>query len=59
LLVYLNKKSYTGEYIEFGELLSDSNTTTKLEESDIPYKIENNIIYIPEDAFDKAIYCCT
>lgn len=58
-IIYSTQKEYTGEYVKFGELLSDSNTTTRLEESSIPFKIEDNIIYIPEDAFDKAIYCCT
>lgn len=52
------KKEYTGEYVEWGER-TDSNTTELLEKNKIPYKIKDGIIYIPEDAFDKAINCCS
>lgn len=52
------EKEYTGEYVEWGEE-TDSNTTELLKKNNIPYEIRNGIIYIPEDAFDKAIYCCS
>ncbi|GAB3068561.1 hypothetical protein [Virgibacillus ainsalahensis] len=52
------QKEYSGEYIEWGEQ-TNSNATELLEENNIPYEIRNGIIYIPEDAFDKAIYCCS
>jgi len=51
------QKEYSGEYIEWGERGS-SNATDLLEENNIPYEIRNGVIYIPENAFDKAIYCC-
>jgi len=51
------QKVYTGEYTEWGEK-TNSNATELLENHDIPYEIRNEIIYIPEDAFNKAIYCC-
>ncbi|GEM00818.1 hypothetical protein SAMN05421839_10274 [Halolactibacillus halophilus] len=58
-LLFLDyKKEYTGDYAEWGELLKESNATELLEDNNIPYKIKDGIIYIPEDAFDKAIYCC-
>jgi len=52
------KNEYTGEYIEWGEK-TNSNVAELLENNDILYEIRGGIIYIPEDAFDKAIYCCT
>nr|WP_328701065.1 hypothetical protein [Aquibacillus kalidii] len=52
------QKSYNGEYIQWGD--SEKTVDTKsLEDSNIPYKIKNGRVYIPEDAFDKAIYCCS
>ncbi|MFC5611458.1 hypothetical protein [Metabacillus niabensis] len=52
------KKEYTGEYIQWGDSL-ETVDTDKLDSSDIPYKIENGKVYVPEDAFDKAILCCS
>ena len=52
------QKSYNGEYIQWGD--SEKTVDTKrLEENNIPYKIENGRVYVPEDAFDKAIFCCS
>jgi len=51
------QKEYTEEYIEWGEK-TNGNVAELLENNDIPYEIRDGIIYIPEDAFDKAIYCC-
>lgn len=52
------QKKYYGEYIELGEK-TNSNVTELMDKNDIPYKIENGIIYIPEDAFDDFIFCCS
>ncbi|MEH7237980.1 hypothetical protein [Bacillus sp. JJ1562] len=52
------EKSYDGEYIQWGDS-EKTVDTNRLEENSIPYKIENGRVYIPEDAFDKAIYCCS
>lgn len=52
------QKEYNGKYIEWGEQTT-SNSTELLEENEIPYRIENEMIYIPEDAFDDAIFCCS
>lgn len=51
------QKEYTGKYVEWGEK-TNSNATELLENNNIPYEIRDGIIYIPEDAFDKTIYCC-
>ncbi|MGY0694975.1 hypothetical protein ACW2QC_19785 [Virgibacillus sp. FSP13] len=60
LLIMLSacQMGYSDEYIEWGEQ-TNSNTTELLEENEIPYKINNEMIYIPEDAFDDAIFCCS
>jgi flagellar biosynthesis/type III secretory pathway M-ring protein FliF/YscJ len=52
------QKEYDGEYIQWGDS-EKTVDTNKLEENNIPYKIESGRVYIPEDAFDKAIYCCS
>jgi flagellar biosynthesis/type III secretory pathway M-ring protein FliF/YscJ len=50
--------SYNGEYIKWGD--SEKTVDTKrLEKNNIPYKIKDGRVYVPEDAFDKAIYCCS
>ncbi|MRX73124.1 hypothetical protein GJU40_13325 [Bacillus lacus] len=50
------QKTYQGEYVQWGE----GNTgTEKLEENSIPYKIEEDQVYIPEDALDDAVSCCS
>jgi len=59
LFIFLSacQKEYSGEYIKRGEK-TNSNATELLEENDIPFKIENGFIYIPEDAFEDSIFCC-
>ncbi|AOH57422.1 hypothetical protein ABE28_024040 (plasmid) [Peribacillus muralis] len=52
------QKEYKGEYIRWGEK-NNSNATELLKKNGIPYKIKDGIIYIPEDAFDKSISCCS
>ncbi|QCJ45588.1 hypothetical protein FAY30_25930 (plasmid) [Bacillus sp. S3] len=52
------QNKYTGKYTRFGEK-TNSNTTELLKQNEIPYKVKNRIIHIPEDAFDKAIMCCS
>jgi hypothetical protein len=52
------QKSNNGEYIQWGD--SEKTVDTKrLEDNNIPYKIKDGRVYVPEDAFDKAIYCCS
>lgn len=51
-------QKYNGEYVRWGDT-ANSVDIDKLERNDIPYKIKDNKIYIPEDAVDKATYCCT
>nr|WP_087974893.1 hypothetical protein [Oceanobacillus rekensis] len=60
LFIFLSacQKEYSGEYIEWGEK-TNSNAAELLEKNEIPYEIKDGIIYIPEDAFDDAIYCCS
>ncbi|PEB53013.1 hypothetical protein CON65_15060 [Bacillus pseudomycoides] len=58
LVVFLYPKGYSGKYIQWGDTV-ESVDTNKLERNDIPYKVKNNKVYIPEDAFDKAIWCCS
>ncbi|MDM5299112.1 hypothetical protein QUF51_13135 [Bacillus pumilus] len=52
------QKAFSGEYIQYGEIL-DGQSTKRLEQHEIPYRVREGIIYIPEDAFDQAIYCCS
>lgn len=52
------QKSTNGEFIQWGD--SEKSVDTKrLEDNNIPYKMKDDRVYIPEDAFDKAIYCCS
>ncbi|WP_025147969.1 hypothetical protein [Bacillus sp. H1a] len=57
-IVFWYSKGYSGEYIRWGSSV-ESVDTNILERNNIPYKIKNNKVYIPEDAYDKAIYCCS
>jgi hypothetical protein len=43
-------------YVRWGDSVKTVDTK-KLEEHDIPYKMEYNKVNIPEDAFEDAIYC--
>lgn len=58
IIFLLVNQGYDGEYIRWGEVTTQT-ALEALERNNIPYEIKNNIIYIPEDAFDKAIYCCS
>lgn len=49
---------YNGEYVSWGDTVPVVDTD-RLEKNNIPYKIKDNKVYIPEDAFDKAILCCS
>lgn len=49
---------YTGKYIEIGDTLTEYNKEC-FKENHIPYKYEKGKLYIPEDAFDAAIYTCS
>ncbi|MGG3625102.1 hypothetical protein ABES25_16280 [Bacillus gobiensis] len=51
------QKKYTGEYEQWGDT-TESVDIEQLEENDIPYKIENNKVYIPKDSYRDAIFCC-
>ncbi|MBT2572801.1 hypothetical protein J7E26_02350 [Bacillus sp. ISL-51] len=52
------EKNYTGTYTELGDTLTESNKKC-FKENQIPYKIDNGKVYIPEDAFDIAIKTCS
>ncbi|WP_429667995.1 hypothetical protein [Bacillus gobiensis] len=52
------QKKYTGEYEQWGSTAKLVDTD-KLEEHNIPYKIEDGQVYIPEDAYEDALFCCT
>lgn len=52
------QKEYGGKYIQWGDS-EETVDTNRLEVNNIPYKVKNGRVYIPEDAFDKAIYCCS
>ncbi|WP_437438764.1 hypothetical protein [Bacillus rhizoplanae] len=58
LIFYISQKGYSGKYIQWGDTVETVNTD-QLERNNIPYKVKNNKVYIPEDAFDKAIMCCS
>jgi hypothetical protein len=49
---------YKGEYIRWGDTV-ETVDTERLKENNIPFKIKDNKVYIPEDAFDKGIMCCS
>lgn len=50
------QKDYEGEYVEWGEENTDEE---RLEDNDIPYEIRDGQIYIPEDALNDAVICCS
>ncbi|WP_182201273.1 hypothetical protein [Paraliobacillus salinarum] len=59
LIIFLIlNQGYDGKYIRWEEITNQVKLEA-LERNNIPYEIKDNIIYIPEDAFDKAIYCCS
>ncbi|XHU51950.1 hypothetical protein QOM20_16835, partial [Bacillus subtilis] len=43
---------------EWGDTVTEDNKKC-FKENQIPYKIDNGKIYIPEDAFDMAINTCS
>lgn len=51
-------KNYEGEYVRWGDTL-DVIDTDKLKENNIRFKVEDNKVFIPEDAYDDAIMCCS
>lgn len=60
IFIYFNTRGYNGEYVQWGDNNPvDPNYLDRLEENDIPYKIKNGNMYIPEDAVRKATLCCT
>ncbi|WP_312476166.1 hypothetical protein [Neobacillus sp.] len=52
------KKEYSGKYVLWGDIRTGL-SVDKLKRNNIPYKVKEDIILIPEDAFDDAIYCCS
>ncbi|MDA2637463.1 hypothetical protein PDQ79_23480 [Bacillus cereus] len=58
LTLYYFNKGYNGKYVRWGDSVETVNIKV-LERNDIPYKIKNNKVYIPEDAISKATFCCT
>lgn len=55
------QKEYRGEDVLFGDNRSTAESTVeRLENNNIPYRMEDERkIFIPEDAYDDAIACCT
>ncbi|HDX9590419.1 TPA: hypothetical protein ROX98_003456 [Bacillus pseudomycoides] len=58
LVVFFYTRGYSGEFVQWSDSVNSVNTDI-LERNNIPYKIKDNKVYIPEDAFDKAIWCCS
>jgi len=58
MIISACQKEYGGKYIQWGDS-EKTVDTNRLEENNIPYKIKNGRVYVPEDAFDKAIFCCS
>ncbi|WP_020062548.1 hypothetical protein [Bacillus sp. 123MFChir2] len=58
LVVFFYTRGYSGELVQWSDSV-DSVNTDILERNNIPYEIKNNKVYIPKDAFDKAIWCCS
>lgn len=61
IFTYFITRGYSGEYVQ---LIGNNNSIYPeylelLEDNNIPYKVKNEKLYIPEDAFDKVIYCCS
>lgn len=48
---------YEGEYVQWGE--NGNTDIERLENNHIPYKIEANKVFIPEDALSDAAACCS
>ncbi|MDI6534979.1 hypothetical protein QRE62_03420 (plasmid) [Bacillus mycoides] len=57
-VVFWYSKGYSDKYIQWGDTVKSVDTNI-LERNNIPYKVKNNKVYIPEDAFNKAIMCCS
>ncbi|MCC9090734.1 MULTISPECIES: hypothetical protein [Bacillus] len=53
------EKEYSSDYVRWGEKIDRGNSIELLEKHNIPYKLKKGIIYIPEDAVNKAVYCCS
>ncbi|MFD0772255.1 hypothetical protein ACFQZ1_26500 [Bacillus sp. CGMCC 1.60114] len=58
LIFYFSQKGYSGKYVQWSDTVETVHTDP-LERNNIPYKIKDNKVYIPEDAFNKAIMCCS
>ncbi|SDC12701.1 hypothetical protein SAMN05421734_104202 [Pelagirhabdus alkalitolerans] len=58
LLTACGDNDKSEEYIQWGDNVNTIDID-KLEENGISYEIENDIIYIPSNEFDKAILCCS
>lgn len=52
------QKEYKGKYVKWGDTV-ETVDTERFERNNIPYKVEGNKVYVPEDAFDDAIVCCS
>ncbi|XZF77504.1 hypothetical protein ACSBO6_08135 [Bacillus sp. AL-1R] len=58
LLVSACQNAYKGKYVRWGDSIKSVNVK-KLKENNIPYKVKNNKVYIPEDAASDAVLCCS
>nr|WP_316250672.1 hypothetical protein [Bacillus toyonensis] len=58
LLVLPACQKYNGDLQQWGSTV-DTVDTAKLKRNNILYEIRDGKVYIPEDAFSDATYCCT
>ena len=61
LCVFLNacSKDYKGEYIEWSTQSDNTSLMERLEDNGIPFKVEGDTLFIPEDAINDAVNCCS
>ncbi|UOQ85546.1 hypothetical protein [Gracilibacillus salinarum] len=52
-------EKYQEEFVEWADTINSDLLIERLEDNDIPYKIENDKILIPDDAKDDAVDCCS
>ncbi len=58
LILSYCQRNYSDNYVRWGDTIENVDLK-KLERNNIPYKINNDKVFIPEDAVNKAVYCCT
>lgn len=58
IILSRSTRHYNGEYERWGDIL-DVIDSDRQRENNIPFKIEGNKVYIPEDAFNDVMMCCS